>query len=181
MSDERLRRAPVALRELREQLDRARAERRVPLAVVGLGCRFPGGADDPDALWSLLEEGRDVIGEVPRERWESGEWFDPDPERPGTTTTRWGGFLDGIDRFDAAFFAISPREAAAVDPQQRLLLEVAWEALEHAAIAPDRLAGSRTGVWVGINSDEYYHRGQVALYVRQIGLVPALTRKIQGG
>ncbi|MBI5722129.1 MAG: SDR family NAD(P)-dependent oxidoreductase [Burkholderiales bacterium] len=127
---------------------------REPIAVVGLGCRFPGGADDPAAYWQLLVEGRDAIREVPPDRWDIDAWFDADADAPGRMSVRTGGFLDRVDGFDASFFGISPREAQTMDPQQRLMLEVVWEALEHAGIAPSSLAGSSTGVFVGVcNSD----------------------------
>jgi acyl transferase domain-containing protein/aryl carrier-like protein len=126
-----------------------------PVAIVGLGCRFPGGADGPAAFWRLLRDGVDAVVEVPADRWDAGALFDPDPEAPGKSYSRWGGFLSGVDRFDAPFFGISPREAVSMDPQQRLLLEVAWEALEHAGLPPDRLARSRTGVFVGISGNDY--------------------------
>ena len=122
--------------------------------MIGVGCRLPG-ADGPDAFWELLESGREGIREVPAARWPIDEYFDPDPDAPGMMSARSGGFLDGIDQFDPAFFGISPREAAAMDPQQRLLLEVAWEALEHAGVAPTSLVGSRTGVYVGLCGAEY--------------------------
>jgi phthiocerol/phenolphthiocerol synthesis type-I polyketide synthase C len=125
-----------------------------PIAIVGLSCRFPG-ADSPAALWRLLEEGVDAIREVPPSRWDLKRFYDPNPAAPGKMSTRWGGFLDGIEDFDRAFFGISPREAARMDPQQRLLLELAWEALEDAGIPADRLAGSRTGVFVGISVNDY--------------------------
>ena len=124
-----------------------------PIAVIGLGCRFPG-ADGPDAFWRLLRDGVDAVGEVPAERWDADALYDADGA-PGKMTTRWGAFLDGVDRFDPHFFGISPREAARMDPQQRLLLEVAWEALEHAGLPAGRLAGSQTGVFVGISSYDY--------------------------
>ena len=126
--------------------------RREPIAIVGMGCRFPGGADGPDAFWQLLREGRDAIREVPRERWDVDALYDPDPAAAGKVASRWGGFLDGVDGFDAAFFGISPREAVHMDPQQRLWLEVAWEALEDAGQDLARLAGSATGVFVGVHS-----------------------------
>ncbi|MEE8522653.1 MAG: SDR family NAD(P)-dependent oxidoreductase, partial [Thermoanaerobaculia bacterium] len=126
-----------------------------PIAIVGLGCRFPGGADDPEAFWRLLHEGMDAISEVPRERWDVDAYYDPDPEAPGKMSTRYGGFLDRIDRFDPHFFGIAPREAVSMDPQHRLLLEVSWEALEHAGIAPSGLAATRTGVFVGICGNDY--------------------------
>jgi acyl transferase domain-containing protein/acyl-CoA synthetase (AMP-forming)/AMP-acid ligase II/acyl carrier protein len=127
-----------------------------PIAIIGLGCRFPG-AENPEAFWRLLREGKDAVTEVPRERWNIDAFYDSDPGAPGKMCTRRGGFLAGVDLFAASFFGISPREAAVMDPQQRLVLEVSWEALERAGQAPDRLAGSRTGVFVGIGSTEYFH------------------------
>ncbi len=127
-----------------------------PIAVIGLGCRFPG-ADGPDAFWRLLREGADAIREVPRERWDADALYAPEPGTPGRTNSRWGGFLDGIDRFDASAFGISPREATRMDPQQRLALEVAWETLEDAGVPIDGLAGSSAGVFVGISSGDYAH------------------------
>ncbi len=124
------------------------------IAVIGLGCRFPG-ADDPEAFWQLLSEGVDAIREVPIDRWDADAYFSADPNEPGKTVTRWGGFLERVDEFDPQFFGISPREAARMDPQQRLLAEVAWETFENAGLAPDALAGSRTGVFVGISSYDY--------------------------
>ncbi|HEX3728602.1 MAG TPA: MupA/Atu3671 family FMN-dependent luciferase-like monooxygenase, partial [Opitutaceae bacterium] len=128
------------------------------VAIVGLGLRLPGGAGDPAEFWRLLREGRDAITEVPRERWDAGAIYDPRPATPGKTNSRHGGFLEGIDRFDAEFFGISPREAAGLDPQQRLLLETAWSALEDAGLDPSRLAGSDTGVFVGISTQDYSRR-----------------------
>jgi acyl transferase domain-containing protein/acyl-CoA synthetase (AMP-forming)/AMP-acid ligase II len=128
-----------------------------PVAVIGLGCRFPG-ADGPEAFWRLLHEGRCAVGAMPSDRRDSGGVV---VRRSGQTfppNQGQGGFLDGIDRFDPQFFGISPREAESMDPQQRLLLEVSWEALEHAGIAPERTAGSRTGVFIGISSSDYSRR-----------------------
>jgi acyl transferase domain-containing protein/NADPH:quinone reductase-like Zn-dependent oxidoreductase/NADP-dependent 3-hydroxy acid dehydrogenase YdfG/acyl carrier protein len=120
------------------------------IAIVGMGCRFPGGADSPAAFWDLLTRGADAIVEVPRDRWNIDRFYDPDPAKPGKMYVRAGGFLkERIDQFDAHFFGMSPREAAFVDPQQRFLLEVAWEALEDAGLVPEALAGSDTGVYVG--------------------------------
>ncbi|WP_437819486.1 SDR family NAD(P)-dependent oxidoreductase [Sorangium sp. So ce1078] len=129
-----------------------------PIAIVGAGCRFPGGARDPASFWRLLEQEVDAIREVPGDRWDIDAFYDPDPDAKGKMTSRWGGFLDELDRFDAAFFGISPREAASIDPQQRLLLEVTWEALEDAGQTLDQLMGSDTGVYIGIGSSEYQAR-----------------------
>ncbi len=125
-----------------------------PIAIVGMSCRFPG-ANSTAEFWSLLREGRDAIREIPQERWDLEALYDPDTATPGKMITKWGGFIDGVDQFDAAFFNISPREAASMDPQQRVLLQVAWEALEHAGIRPDRLGGSATGSFIGISSIDY--------------------------
>ena len=150
-----LRRAFVAVEMLQAKLARLEAARVEPLAIIGMGCRFPGGAVDPESFWRLLRDGVDAVSEVPRDRWDADAFYDPDPAAPGKTSTRCGGFIKDVDRFDAAFFGIAPREAVAMDPQQRLLLEVTWEALEHAGQAPDRLGGSKTGVYVGMASGDY--------------------------
>ncbi|MFI6230388.1 SDR family NAD(P)-dependent oxidoreductase [Micromonospora echinospora] len=126
-----------------------------PIAVVGVGCRFPGGVDSPAAFWDVLSQGVETVGVVPADRWDADGFFDPDPDAPGKSYTRAGHFVAGVDGFDAGFFGVSPREAVSLDPQQRLLLEVAWEALEHAGQVPDQLAGTRTGVFVGLISNEY--------------------------
>ena len=120
-----------------------------PVAIVGIGCRFPGGVTDPGSFWRLLHEGRQAVGEIPRDRMDVERWFDPRPATAGRMNTRFGGFLERIDELDAGFFGISPREAERMDPQQRLLLEIAWEALEDAGLDVHRLEGSRTGVFVG--------------------------------
>jgi acyl transferase domain-containing protein/acyl carrier protein len=124
------------------------------IAVVGMACRFPR-ASDPRAFWRLLCEGRDAITEVPKDRWDVDALFDADPTVPGKLSTRWGGFLEQIDRFDPLFFGITPREAAQMDPQQRLVLELAWEALEDAGLPPPSLKDSRTGVFVGAMWSDY--------------------------
>ncbi|HET7695301.1 MAG TPA: SDR family NAD(P)-dependent oxidoreductase [Vicinamibacterales bacterium] len=125
------------------------------IAIIGMGCRLPGNANTPDEFWDLLREGVDAIREIPADRWDVDAYYDPNPETPGKMYTRSGGFLDRIDRFDPHFFGISPRETISLDPQQRLLLEVAWEALEHAGQPPDRLLGTRSGVFVGIGTYDY--------------------------
>ncbi|MBO3459447.1 type I polyketide synthase [Aetokthonos hydrillicola Thurmond2011] len=124
-----------------------------PIAIVGMGCRFPG-ANTPETFWQLLHEGIDAIQEVPSSRWNISEFYDLKADL-GKMNTRWGGFIDQVDYFDSQFFGISPREAESIDPQQRLLLEVTWEALENAGIAPERLAGSTTGVFIGICNYDY--------------------------
>jgi acyl transferase domain-containing protein/acyl carrier protein len=125
-----------------------------PIAVIGLACRLPS-APDAEAFWRVMADGIDAIREVPAERWSLAAYFDPDRRAPGKMNTRWGGFLDGIDRFDPEAFGITPREAAQIDPQQRLMLELAWEALEDAGIAADRLRDSRTGVYCGAMTQDY--------------------------
>jgi acyl transferase domain-containing protein len=153
----RLARALAAFKDLHSQLDELKRARSEPIAVIGLGCRYPGGVLDPEAFWQLLRTAQDAIRKVPSERWDAEAYYAADPDAPGKISTRHGGFLDQIDRFDPHFFGIAPREAASLDPQQRLLLEVGWEALEHAGLGADRLRGSRTGVFVGISSNEYAH------------------------
>ncbi|MDF5724778.1 MAG: SDR family NAD(P)-dependent oxidoreductase, partial [Rhizonema sp. PD37] len=124
------------------------------IAIIGIGCRFPG-ANNPEAFWQLLRDGVDAITEVPASRWNVDTFYDVTGNQPGKMNTRWGGFLEQVDKFDPQFFGISPREAELMDPQQRLLLEVSWEALEYAGIAPEKLAGSNTGVFVGISNFDY--------------------------
>ena len=126
------------------------------IAIIGIGCRFPG-ADNPEAFWQLLRDGKDAIADIPPERWDMGKFYDPTPATANKMYSRQGGFLQNVDQFDPQFFRISPLEANYLDPQQRLLLEVAWEALENAAIVPETLAGSKSGVFIGI-SDVDYHR-----------------------
>ncbi|WP_344236694.1 type I polyketide synthase [Actinocorallia libanotica] len=126
-----------------------------PIAVVGVGCRFPGGINGPEDFWDFLLAEGDAIGEVPEGRWDAFDDGSPEIADLLGKVTRRGGFLDDIAGFDAQFFGITPREAAVMDPQQRLLLEVAWESLEHAGIAPAGLRGSRTGVFVGVSAPEY--------------------------
>jgi acyl transferase domain-containing protein len=158
---------------------------RDPIAIVGIGCRFPGRADSPEAFWRLLDAGVDAVTEVPADRWNLRAFYDPDPSRPGKTYSRWGGFVDGIDRFDPHAFGISPREAARMDPQQRLLLEVAWEGLEDAGLALDRVSGSGAAVFVGISSYDYSvletsfrDRGEIDVYSNTGGALSIAANRI---
>ena len=132
----------------------ARQTKTDDIAVIGMGCRFPG-AHDLESFGKLLKEGIDAIGNVPAQRWNPEAFYQPEPGTPGKMNTCWGGFIDAVDRFDAHFFGISRREAEKMDPQQRLILEVAWEALENAGMAPDQLSGSLTGVFIGICHSNY--------------------------
>ena len=151
----KLRAAVAALQKQQEKIAALEARQHEPIAIIGMGCRFPGGADDPDAFWHRLLDGVDAIREVPAARWPVDAFYDENADAPGTMSTRWGGFLDDVDRFDARFFRISPREAVSMDPQQRVLLEVSWHALEHAGLDPARLNGSDTSVFVGLTALDY--------------------------
>jgi acyl transferase domain-containing protein/protein-L-isoaspartate O-methyltransferase len=152
LSPKRLALLAMELQSKVEALERARAE---PVAIIGLACRFPGGSNSPEAYWRMLQNGVDAVTEVDPSRWDVNAYFDPDPDAPGKIASKWGGFIDDVDKFDPHFFGISPREAVSMDPQQRLMLEVGWEALEHAGYAPDKLMGTRTGVFVGICNSDY--------------------------
>jgi myxalamid-type polyketide synthase MxaB len=143
------------IRKLKASLDESERQRTEGIAIVGAGCRFPGGATDMDSYWRLLRDGVDAVREVPRTRWDVDAYYDPDPTAPAKTATRHGAFLDEVDQFDPLFFGISPREAVTLDPQQRLLLEVSWEALERSGYAPDRLASERSGVFIGVGQMDY--------------------------
>ncbi|MCC7368641.1 MAG: SDR family NAD(P)-dependent oxidoreductase [Chloroflexi bacterium] len=156
-----LKRAFLAIEDLQARLAQAERARHDPIAVIGIGCRLPGGVMGPAEYWRLLCDGVDAVTEIPADRWDVDAYYDANPDAPGKMSTRWGGFISNVDRFDAGFFGIAPREAALMDPQQRLLLEVTWEALEHAGLAPDRLSGSKTGVFFGLTGVDYarlYHQ-----------------------
>lgn len=126
-----------------------------PVAIIGMACRLPGGVDSPQRLWEVLIRGENFVTEVPADRWDWEPYFDPEPGVPGRSVSRWGGFLEKVGGFDCDFFGMTEREATAIDPQHRLVLESSWDAIEHAGIDPADLAGSRTGVFVGLTGNDY--------------------------
>ena len=138
-----LQRAVFALKETQARLDALEQRLSEPIAIVGMACRFPGGASDPASFWDLLSSGVDAVTDVPPDRWNADEFYDPDPASPGKMAAKTGGFLERIDEFDNHFFAISEREAVRIDPQHRMLLELTWEALEDAGLPPSKLRGGK--------------------------------------
>ena len=150
-----VKRALIEIRDLRARLARAEAARSAPIAIIGVGLRFPGGVTDAESFARLLWSGADAVGAIPADRWSLDALYAQDPDAPGKMITRHGAFLEGVDQFDAEFFGIAPREAVSMDPQQRLLLEIGWEALENAGHAPAALAGTSTGVYLGICNSDY--------------------------
>ena len=146
--------ALLELKQMKSKLNAIEQGKTEPIAIIGMGCRFPG-ANNPEAFWQLLRDGMVAISEVPPNRWDVDAFYDPNMDSPNKMNTRWGGFLEDVDKFDPFFFGVSIREASAMDPQQRLLLEVSWEALENAGLAPDQLAGTQTGVFVGMGTCDY--------------------------
>ncbi|MEI6205657.1 MAG: amino acid adenylation domain-containing protein [Desulfuromonadales bacterium] len=157
-----LAKASVRIKELMAQVNELKGTGKI--AVIGIGCRFPGGADSPETFWKLLENGIDAVSDIPADRWKGADWYDPDPSAPGKSYTNRGAFLklDELNQFDASFFGISPLEAASLDPQQRLLLETAWEAIESSGTDPKSVRGCTTGVFAGICGSDYAQGGFVS-------------------
>src|SRR5262249_37709536 len=137
---------PLAKRDGRYETNTGHTAGKEGIAIIGIGCRLPGGSNSPETFWRLLRDGVDARQEVPADRWDIDAYYDPDPDAPGKMYSRWGAFIEDADKFDAGFFGLAPREAISMDPQQRVLLETAWQALENAGQAGGGLRRSRTGV-----------------------------------
>jgi myxalamid-type polyketide synthase MxaB len=146
--------SPAQRQLLERRLEKSRTPAAEPIAIIGMACRFPG-APTLDAYWDLIRDGRNAACEVPPDRWNIDDFYDPTGEVAGKMSVRWAALVDAPGEFDPQFFGITPREAARMDPQQRLLLEVAWETMENAGRPADQLAGSRTGVFVGVGGTDY--------------------------
>ncbi|MDJ0600766.1 MAG: polyketide synthase [Crocosphaera sp.] len=169
-----LQNAFLELRKMRIERDTLKFQQTEPIAIIGIGCRFPQGANTPEAYWQLLSSGVNTITEIPAERWDIDAYYDPDPNAPGKMYTRYGSFLDDIESFDAHFFGISAKEAADLDPQQRLLMEMSWEALENAGQPLEKIQGSKTGVFIGMTSDDYAHGSINPYQTEQINVYRSL-------
>ncbi len=150
-----VKRALSALKEMQARVTRLENEKHQPIAIIGMGCRFPGGVTDPQSYWLKLREGFNPITDVPANRWDTMAFFDPHPQTPGKMNQKAGCFLENVEEFDAEFFGVSPREASSMDPQQRILLEVAWEAVENSGLDHGNLTGGNVGVYIGIMGLDY--------------------------
>lgn len=176
-----VKRALTTIDQLQKKLAAVELAQREPIAIIGMSCRFPGGAENLDGLWNLLENGVDAVTEVPATRWDVSKIFDPNPDAVGKSYTKWGAFIDGVDQFDAAFFGITPREAMTLDPQQRLLLELSWLALEEAGVAPSAVANTRTGVYVGLSGLDYMQILKRDMVEENAFAVSGVSHSIAGG
>lgn len=181
-ADSPLKRALLALEEMRARLAALENAQREPIAVVGMACRFPGGADTPERFWQNLVDGVDAVGRVPADRWNADAFYDPDPEKPGHIVTREGAFIENVYDFDAQFFGTSGHSARGMDPQLKLLLEVTWEALENAGISPTALEQTRTGVFTGLwNVDYWQDATQCAPEVINTSVGESLLHSLSSG
>ena len=145
----------ISLKKVQSRLSNLERASHEPIAIVGIACRYPGGAHTPEKFWELLQHKTDTVADIPSDRWDIQSLYDPDPTKPGKMVTRWGSCMEQVYEFDADFFGISSREAIWMDPQQRLLLEVTWEAFEHAGLTREQVNGSQTGVFIGICASDY--------------------------
>ena len=155
MVEQTLKQYEQKIRQLESEIVRLRSKDQDPLAIIGLGCRFPGGANDPESFWKLLSQGYSAVTEVPADRWDVDKYYSEDERAPGKMYTKYGAFIDNIDQFEPEFFSLTPREAERMDPQQKLFLEVAWEAIESAGLLTEDLFESKTGVYLGISSHDF--------------------------
>ncbi|NES40468.1 type I polyketide synthase [Moorena sp. SIO2C4] len=149
----------LALKQAEAKLEMMELAKSEPIAIIGIGCRFPGNANTPESFWQLLANGEDGVREIPPERWNPDYFYHPDPDTPGKMYIRHASLVDQVDQFEPEFFGISPREAHSLDPQQRFLLEVTWEALERAGINPQQLENTHTGVFLGMGQNDYADLG----------------------